>query len=940
MNPYRSLLALVAVALLGLGTATAQSYTMGTATITTCSGALHDSGGPGGAGYGNNENLTSTICPAESGTSLSLNFVVFNLSTAGSAPADRLAIYDGSSTNATFLGEYSAQELQGLVITASALNPSGCLTLVFTSNETGTGTFAASIACGLPCAQPLASFTTALADTIRLCQGQQLFVDASTSQPAPDRTIAGYEWSASGAPVVSDTVALDTLTFLNGGAYNLRLRVIDDLGCASEPTEPVLLLVANTPTFLGTSAPELVCVPATFSLFGQAEAVPLNYVQGSCLDLGTGGFIPDDIGTLIEFVVPYNNGLPGEVIGSTEDLGDICMTMEHSFMGDLVIELECPNGQITVLHQQGGGSTFLGEATDLDSNENPELGICWTYCFSAEPDFGTWADCSINGPTPNVMPIGDYEALIPGTYTPVEPLSNLVGCPVNGDWTLRFVDLFGADNGFLCSWCTGFALGTDSINVALTPGISLAHPDSAFWSGPEVGNLPDSPDGTATLTSAVYQPYTFSVIDAFGCQHDTTLVVQAIEPLLVNAGDDVLLCADSVQLGVSVFPDLAISCTYTLLLFDSFGDGWGSAFLNVVLDGATTMYGLTGSSADTILLDVQDGMELTLTYTAGGMFNNENRFELFNDQGDLVFDSGSGPDTGELYSGSVDCFGPDLSEQTQWAPSTGLSDPGSQNPMLFTTTSGWYTVTVAPADLPACFGTDSIWVETAAQPIELIWNDTDSILCASNDTLASYAWWLNGELYTTTTIPCLDNIEEGSWAVIGSGTSECPYVSEALLVCPVVTLVQDAGFVIGQGAVGTWVWTVNGAVIPGAQGPFVQLQGNGTYVGTVTTAQGCVVSDEILIDGITGVTEHEGNSGLLVFPVPNEGRFTVVASGLQGSTAMLRLCDLSGRVVHHEQLGLSGDRVNLTLDLTLPAGSYVLQVQDGSGQRMARVVVE
>jgi hypothetical protein len=394
-----------------------------------------------------------------------------------------------------------------------------------------------------------------------------------------------------------------------------------------------------------------------------------------------------------------------------------------------------------------------------------------------------------------------------------------------------------------------------------------------------------------------------------------------------------------VELSVSVFPQLLGTCNYSLILFDSFGDGWSGASVSVVLDGETTTYTLTGSSSDTIPLEVQDGMEITLLFSSGP-FNFENSFDLFNDQGDLIFASVNGPDNGEVYSGIVECTGPDLSEQVQWTPSAGLSDPGSLNPMLFTTTSGWYTVTANPTDLPACQGTDSIWVETGAQAMELLWNDTDSIFCASIDTLASYAWWLNGALYTTTTGPCLDDIGAGSWAVIGSGAAECPYVSEATLICPVVTLVQDAGFVIGQGAVGSWVWTVNGAVIPGAQGSFVQLQGNGTYVGTVTTAQGCVVSDEILIDGITGVAENEGNSGLLVFPVPNEGRFTVVASGLQGSTAMLRLCDLSGRVVHHEQLGLSGDRMNLTLDLPLTAGSYVLQVQDGSGQRMARVVVE
>ena len=57
-----------------------------------------DSGGQGAGGYGNNESYTYTLCPDAPGGAISLNFITFNLSTAGAAPIDLMAIYDGNST--------------------------------------------------------------------------------------------------------------------------------------------------------------------------------------------------------------------------------------------------------------------------------------------------------------------------------------------------------------------------------------------------------------------------------------------------------------------------------------------------------------------------------------------------------------------------------------------------------------------------------------------------------------------------------------------------------------------------------------------------------------------------------------------------------------------------------------------------------------------------
>lgn len=100
-------------------------------------------------------------------------------------------------------------------------------------------------------------------------------------------------------------------------------------------------------------------------------------------------------------------------------------------MGDIVLSLTCPNGQTIVFHQQGGGGTFLGDANDMDNNANPVAGTCWNYCWSPNSTQGTWVENAQFGTTPNVMPSSQGTSLIPGTYTSLQPFTNLMGCPLN-----------------------------------------------------------------------------------------------------------------------------------------------------------------------------------------------------------------------------------------------------------------------------------------------------------------------------------------------------------------------------------------------------------------------------------------------------------------------------------------------------------------------------
>ena len=97
----------------------AQIFPITAGTINTCTGAMVDSGGEGGPGYSNNENIIATICPDIPGESISLNWVTFNLSQAGAAPVDRMIVYDGSSTTDAIIGTYTGSQLQRQILFAS-----------------------------------------------------------------------------------------------------------------------------------------------------------------------------------------------------------------------------------------------------------------------------------------------------------------------------------------------------------------------------------------------------------------------------------------------------------------------------------------------------------------------------------------------------------------------------------------------------------------------------------------------------------------------------------------------------------------------------------------------------------------------------------------------------------------------------------------------------
>ncbi|NJN77503.1 MAG: hypothetical protein HC803_03545, partial [Saprospiraceae bacterium] len=487
-------------------------------TVTTCNATFYDSGGPNGF-YGNNQNFTITFCPNTVGAGIKLVFP-FAILQLGSG--DQMCFYDGTTTSAPLLG-CMTQAFPLLQIQASAGNTSGCVTVEFTSNAAGVGSgWQANISCITPCQtilSELASSTPqvdAITGTIDICAGETVTFAGQGNYPQNNITYAQsdatstFVWKIDGQ-VYNGQAA--SHTFNNPGGFRVQLEITDANGCKNTNLLSQEVRVSGTPDFSNTTIPiSPVCSGDTLAvLFGnvvQSEqdfAVPFS--------VGDSIFLPDGNGTSYTTSIAVNEFVPGQTITSLSDILDICVNMEHSFMGDLNITISCPTGQAITLHQYpGGGGTFLGVPVDNDAT--PLIpGIGFDYCWESPSSAPTW-----------VAGAAGLGTLPAGTYSPSQSFAGLIGCQLNGDWTITITDNLFSDNGFIFNWGINF-------NPNIYPSLNPFTPDtdSTFWvQNSSIINYQGDTAILAVPTLVGNTNYIFSTINSFGCQFDTMLSVEIL----------------------------------------------------------------------------------------------------------------------------------------------------------------------------------------------------------------------------------------------------------------------------------------------------------------------------------------------------------------------------------------------------------------------------
>jgi len=100
----------------------------------------------------------------------------------------------------------------------------------------------------------------------------------------------------------------------------------------------------------------------------------------------------------------------------------------------------------------------------------------------------------------------------------------------------------------------------------------------------------------------------------------------------------------------------AQNCTYTLELFDSFGDGWNGASLEVSVAGVATPYTVPpGGDFSLFCFEVNEGDEIILNYS-GGTFENEVTYNVISADGVIIFNDGPNPAIGNaVFTATASC---------------------------------------------------------------------------------------------------------------------------------------------------------------------------------------------------------------------------------------------------------------------------------------------
>lgn len=683
-------------------------------TFNTCSGTLYASGGVSGVGYQNGENVTVIICPDTPGDVITLDFIVFNLSNQNTATppannADNFSVYDGNSTAAPSMGTYGGTQLQGLIVTCTSFNTSGCLTLVFNSNSAGTGNFAATITCSTPCQRPIAVLSAPTVDSMGICQGDQVTFNGTPSFAAPGFNIVQYKWNFDDGTIDSTSGPIVTHTFNNAGEYRVDLFLLDDNGCAATNRVTVKVLVGTTPTFTGTTPNQTICLGESVCLNGVVNATTFTGLPYN--NLGGPTYLPDNVGQCFESTIDFNVFNPGQTLNNINDLLSICVNMEHSYIGDLVASIYCPNGTQVVLYQQGGGWNSLGEPIDVSGPNDPP-GVGYDYCWAPNAPLGTWAQCGNAGATPNLITLPNgVPTLAPGTYSSLNPLSGLVGCPLNGVWTLEFCDLWGADDGWVFDWSLNF-------NPALFPEITEFTPvygqncDSTFWQADNAQSQAIITSTSGNCNQICLTPsaqgtysYTYHATDNFGCSYDTTITVTVTPPIFPDAGPNLVACPNvPIQLNAAV-PNTGTTCNWTFQFFDSWGDGWNGASMTVTINGVPTNYTMATGTQITHTVSIPAGATIQISYT-GGSWESEVSYVITDCNGQVVLNNGPFPPTGIIYTGMNG-----LAMVYQWTPTTGLSNPNIANPMATVNSPTWYYVSVFEQGHPLCAQMDSVFID-------------------------------------------------------------------------------------------------------------------------------------------------------------------------------------------------------------------------------------
>ena len=509
-------------------------------TVTACSGTFYDSGGDLNS-YLGNENYIFTICPEFPGQFIELNFTSF----VTQGGEDLMTIYNSDTNDATLsFGTFSGNTTPGLV-SATTTNVSGCITIEFTSSPGANFQgWSADISCKEPCQTINSQVDTAFPAPnvngfIKVCPDEEITLIGS-GLFSSNGAGAAYEWDlGDGSTQLGQTA---TFSYSTPGVYIVNLNIRDTNtsndpeGCANTNLINQVIQVGTVPDFVGTAAlQDAICFGDSTTIEGVVTPTPfINDCTPPVSELTP---LPDGNGAAYRTCITVDCYDSDLTLDTIDQLVDICLNIEHSWLGDLEITIISPNGQFATLHAYpGGSSTYLGAPNDDPSNA-PGVGA--DYCFSMS---GT--TLLKNGAT---VQAGDprSDSIAPGTYLPEDSFVQLIGSPLNGDWCIEIIDNLGQDDGYIFSWGLNFDPNLQPPELSFTPEITTESWDAD-------GTIIEITDNIITVQPPAEGEYcyTYRAFDDIGCEYTEEVCIEVYPELIYQDPNDLFICDTGTAAGI------------------------------------------------------------------------------------------------------------------------------------------------------------------------------------------------------------------------------------------------------------------------------------------------------------------------------------------------------------------------------------------------------
>ena len=244
----------------------------------------------------------------------------------------------------------------------------------------------------------------------------------------------------------------------------------------------------------------------------------------------TGGDIPDNSEAGIEYPLT----VAGVPLGATVTDLSVDLAIEHTWVGDLIIELRGPNGEVlNLVARPGAPPGTLGDSSNAAATAEGTI------------SFDDNAASGVNAEDMGATILGSEVICLDDgicNYFPNDQstfFSDIIGGDPNGEWNLFVSDNGGGDTGFVANWALNVTYTTPLAGGAVVEFDAPTatdncddNPTVVQTGGPESGSL--FPVGDTLIT--------YEATDAAGnvtpCSF-TVSVVDTTDPMLTACPDDI-----------------------------------------------------------------------------------------------------------------------------------------------------------------------------------------------------------------------------------------------------------------------------------------------------------------------------------------------------------------------------------------------------------------